>query len=751
MIRSFPLVLLASMVQLAGFAGESRFPAPSGGVRLYVSPRGDDGWSGASASPSRSRTDGPVATLERARDILRERRRRGELSGGATVEIRGGTYPLRETFRLSAADSGTAGGPLIWRARGGEKVVLTGGRPVEGFQRVTEAGVLARLSPGARKNVLVSDLRAQGITEYGAITPRGGPPMELFFKGARMIPARYPNAGWLTIADVPQTGDSLYNQGLAREKRYDGVPAGRHYGRITYSGDRPARWQKAGDIYLHGYWTFDWSDSYQRAASFDTARKEITLLPPHHHYGYTKNQRYYVMNVLEELDMPGEWYLDRARGLLYFWPPSALSVGSSFVSVLDSPLVSVGRSAWARFEGLTLAYSRGDGIDVTESRDVSIERCLFHSLGRDAVVVEGGKRVTVRSCEIREVGLGGIKLKGGDRATLEPGGHAAENNHIHDYSRWLRTGQYAVVLDGVGERAAHNLIHHSPFEGMYLRGNDHLIEYNEFHHLMQETGDAGAIHTGRDWTWRGNVIRYNYLHDLKGPGLHGVMGVYLDDFSCGFHVYGNLFYRAGRATLIGGGRDNVVENNIYVECSPSIHVDARGLGWASYYYDGSRRELFDLMDSVRYNQPPYSERYPELLRMYDGASAVPKYNRIERNISYGGRWMDVYDFQAFDFSVVTVKDNLIGDPVVLRKRKDGEKGWDPYYINIDMQEGYEALGQSDARIPSLFKGNVFVKGNPGVAGAARGDFRVDPAAAARIGFTQIPREKIGLIKGSAVP
>ena len=151
------------------------------------------------------------------------------------------------------------------------------------------------------------------------------------------------------------------------------------------------------------------------------------------------------------------------------------------------------------------------------------------------------------------------------------------------------------------------------------------------------------------------------------------------------------------------------------------------------------------LKAVRHDQPPYSERYPELLRMYDGESAVPKYNRIERNISYGGRWMDVYDFQAFDFSVVTVKGNLIGDPVVLRKRKDGEKGWDPYYINIDMQEGYEALGQEDARVPSLFKGNIFVKGNPGVAGAARGLFRVDPAVAARIGFKPIPVEKIGLI------
>jgi hypothetical protein len=224
------------------------------------------------------------------------------------------------------------------------------------------------------------------------------------------------------------------------------------------------------------------------------------------------------------------------------------------------------------------------------------------------------------------------------------------------------------------------------------------------------------------------------------------MAVYLDDWACGFTVFGNIFYRAGRATLIGGGRDNTVENNIYVECSPSVHIDARGLGWASFYFDPSNRELNRKMEEVHYNEPPYSTRYPDLLRMYDGESALPKYNRILRNISYGGRWMDVYDYQAFDFSIVTVADNLIGDPVILRRRKDGEKGWDPYYLNIDLQEGYEALARSDPRVPPLFKGNDFVQGNPGVVGAEKGDFRVSKEAMEKIGFLPIPREKIGLIR-----
>jgi hypothetical protein len=576
---------------------------------FYVAPTGDDSWSGTMASPNRNLTDGPFATFERAREAIRElKRSEGLPSGGVTVQVREGTYSLSHSLILSTEDSGSKDAPIRWEAYPNEDVVLTGGRGIGGFHSVTDPSILKRIDARYRDKILVTDLKAQGIDQYGEISQRGSAGMELFFKGARMTVARWPNAEWLRIADVPQTGEKRFNEGLEREKRYNGVPVGRHYGRITYDGDRPSRWSSENEIYLHGYWTFDWSDSFQKVKSIDTATKEITIQEPHHGYGYTKNQRYYFLNILEELDSPGEWYLDRKNGLLYFWPPEPLTEGSASVSMLSEPMVLLDSTSFITFARFTFEQARSNGVVIHGGNHNLIAGCTLRLLGDEAVTIDGGTENGVQSCDLYDLSLAGIRLKGGDRKTLVPCGNFAVNNHIHHYSSWVRTGQYAIFIDGVGVKVQHNLVHDAPFEAFYLRGNDHLVEFNEVYRVCQETGDAGALHTGRDWTWRGNIIRYNYFHDLLGPGLHGVMAVYLDDWASGFTVFGNVFFRSGRSAMIGGGRDNTIENNIFVECKPSVHVDARGLGWASYYFNGDHPYLFDGLKAMNYREPPYSTR-----------------------------------------------------------------------------------------------------------------------------------------------
>jgi hypothetical protein len=221
----------------------------------------------------------------------------------------------------------------------------------------------------------------------------------------------------------------------------------------------------------------------------------------------------------------------------------------------------------------------------------------------------------------------------------------------------------------VGQRVSHNLIHDAPHMGIYLGGNEHLIEFNEIHHVCMDTDDAGAFYMGRNWTERGNVIRHNYFHHIgRFSGHIGVQSVYLDDWASNATVYGNIIYKGGRGLLVGGGRDNRIENNVFVDCTPAIHVDSRGLGWAKYYFDGSNTTLIDRLNAMPYREPPWSERYPELLTLYEDEPALAKGNVIARNICVGGRWLDLRDGLTTD--VVHVRDNLVDqDPLFVNARE----------------------------------------------------------------------------------
>ncbi len=722
-------------------------PSPEFPDTLFVAPNGNDSWSGRCADPNPAGTDGPFATLDQAEQVIRAwHHLHPSESKAMTVFVRQGTYCRHNTLSIQAPDSTNDTVSVTWKAYPGETVTLSGSKAVTTLSPLPDSIANAfHLSGQQRQDIRMirlTDLSLPLPTEW---TQRGRPAVELFCDGHRLPLARYPNEGWLTVADVPQSGDSLYNKGLEREKRYDGVPVGRHYGRIRYDDNRPRHWTHPHLILCHGYWTWDWSDSYQTVATIDTIHNEFEFQPPHHHYGYTKGQRYAVLNCLEELDREGEWVYDRPRGLIYLHPPAFFDPPPIHISVLPEPLIHLDRTSGVHLEGIAFENALGQGVLITGGRDNQVAGCRFRYLGDDAVVIEGGIHNGVLSCDISDVSMGGIVLKGGDRTTLTPGNHFAVNNHIHHYSQWIRTWQLAVDLYGVGHRVANNLIHDAPHEGIYVRGNDHILEYNEIHRVCRETGDAGAVHTGRDYTWQGNIYRYNYIHHLQGEGLHGVTALYLDDFSTGYTLYGNICYKAGRGTLIGGGRSNRVENNIYIDCHPSILLDARGLGWASNYFDGRYpvlRQRWEAMDAAH---PPYSERYPGLAEIWQNEPAVPKYNHIHRNISFGGRWMGLYDTYAYDLSLLNITDNCIGDSVILKRLANPPETWDPYYLDLDAKEGYRFYSTDSADIPAILQNNLLIPGNPGIRDPEAGEFYLTPGSAAwSIGFQAIPVGQIGL-------
>jgi hypothetical protein len=690
---------------------------------FYVSLSGDDSWSGKFAEPNSSETDGPFVTLEKARDAIRDLKRDGQLPDGCiTVYIRGGNYSISKTLKLTAEDSGAESSPIIWQAYPGEEVHFIGGKVITDFEPVDDLAVLGRIDKAYHDQIYSTNLKAQCITDYGEIDPKSGNRMELFFNNEYMTIARYPNEGWLHVGEVPQIGEKLI------DLRTDGITLGQHYGRFKYEGERPDRWAESDDIWVHGYWVYDWSDSFHRVVKLDKEKKEIYPSEPYHGYGYRQGQRYYFLNILEELDSPGEWHLDRKSGILYFWPPSSVDEGVALVTTLKELFLSLEETSYVTFQGIIFEASRASAVSISGGTNNKIAGCTFRNIAGNVVTINGGTENGVIGCDIYDIAGSAISISGGDRKTLTPGYNYATNNHIHHYCRVIGIGG-AINISGVGNRVAHNLIHDAPHHAINFSGNEHVIEFNEIHDVLKETDDAGAIYSGRDWTFRGNVIRHNYIHHIKGPGRWG-LGVYFDDNYSSALVYGNVFYKAGVAVHIGGGRDCIVENNIFVESQESVNIGVRPREWLRH--PGHR--MYEKLEEVNYNKPPYSIKYPKLATILDdGDPGFPAGNVIVRNVSYGGRWMGMH---SLDFEDVEVKNNLIADPEIVNWRKPDAKESVAYKYGD--QEIIDILAKYD---------NKVIDGDPGFVDMENKNFQLkDDSPAWKLGFKRIPIEKIGLYK-----
>ena len=437
---------------------------------------------------------------------------------------------------------------------------------------------------------------------------------------------------------------------------------------FEYFGDRPRGWREPAEALVHGYWTYDWADSYQRIESVDLDARLITTDQPGA-YGYTTGQRYYYLNVLEELDSPGEWYLDRNAGLLYFWPPGDPSSPdvTVIVSLLSEPVVSLRGASHVQIRDITVECCRGDGIAISGGQAATVCCCEVRNTGEYGIRVEEGRGHRIERCGIHQTGAGGVQLSGGDRRTLTPAGHVVENCDIHHFSRLQLTYTPGVDLHGVGHRVAHNHLHDAPHTAVLLTGNDHVVELNEIDHVCTQTGDAGAFYMGRDWTERGNVVRHNFFHDLGifGYGRHGVRAVYLDDCASGTTIYGNVFLRCTRAVLIGGGRDNRVQNNLFVHCEPAIQLDGRGQCLTEQWRDMVYNTMRPRLEEMNHHEPPYADRYPQLAELdavYEaGEGFEPTGNVIANNLCYGGRWL--LTLRDVDPHLLPDDGNLIGvDP-----------------------------------------------------------------------------------------
>lgn len=602
---------------------------------IYVSPIGRDTNTGLAP-------DQALATIEKARDLARTRKilYKDLGNGPLVIELAAGEYERSAPLELTAEDSGTADVPIVYRAAKGADVRILGGKRVKEWTPVTDPAVLARLDPVARDKVRQADLKSLGIANPG-ITRDGG--TRLVYLDKALTLARYPNDGTLQVGDL-KGGQPLVDVNGAK---------GDKVGKFTYDDDRVARWTGDKNVWLHGYWFWDWSDGRQAIESIDPQTRTITLARPEHTYGYRKGTPYYAYNAVSEIDQPGEYAINAQAGVAYLWPTDAMKEESPVIASTPTLFVLKGASHVV-IAGLTLEHCTADAMKIEGGSDNLVVGCTIRHTGGYGVKVTGGARHGVSSSNLYATGRGGVYLVGGDRATLTRADHFADNNHIHHYATWVETYQPAVHLGGVGCVASHNLIHDAPHQAIAFEGNDHLMEFNAIERVCLKSNDAGAIYSGRNWTWRGTVIRHNFFRDIYGRDRHFAIAVYLDDLLSGITVEGNIFRDLRQAMFIGGGRDNVVANNIFIHCDPAVHVDSRGTNWAAFSINET---MIPRLKEMPYQNDLWRTRYPTLPNILNDRPAEPIGNRVTRNICIGGRWLNLAD--KLTDKTVTLEQNFV--------------------------------------------------------------------------------------------
>jgi len=611
------LIIKPSIVAalLAAVSLENNFAA-----ELFVAPNGDDGHDGKTAASA-------FATLARARDEIRHFKSAGALPpGGVTVQILGGKYSLESSLEFTAADSGTVEAPVVYRARQNQPVEILGGRVLKlsEFVPVTDEKLLSRLDPSARGKMVCASISKLGLKHARPFPPvfsDSGGVFELFWNGKRLPLSRWPNEGWTTMKRALVNGDA----------KTGGV--------FEYRDERPSRWLHNPDLWLKGQWRVAWEDPAIRVAKIDPATHTITFaagLASGIGNKYTRpagngQEPWCAINLPEEIDQPGEWAIDFDTQTLFLWPPGA--DGELLVSQLDQPLISVNGAAHLKFIGLTLEASLGDGLVLKNAESDLIAGCVIRNLAKRGVVLNG-YRSGVQSCDIYRVGEGCVYVSGGDKKQLVPSENFVLNNHLHDYAVLKAMYSPAVDVgfggqpngggftDAVGIRVAHNLIHDAPRDAVLVSGEDNVFEYNEIFNCGFGSGDVGAFYSWLDWTIRGVVIRYNFIHDTVG-------GVNPDDGAAGNLVFGNVFAGPRTGVWIASGPDHATVNNIFVKDEgPVFGMDDRGV--ARGYATNSR--LHKAVMDLQPTQPPWSVKFPEMTNLLESHPELPLRTRFERNL-----------------------------------------------------------------------------------------------------------------------
>ncbi len=607
-------------------------------IAIYVSPDGKDDNTGSERMP--------FATPARATAEVRRFVSKG-LECPVTVYFHAGNYKV-EGIEMTAEHSGSKDCPVTYKSFGDGEVVFNGGVMLrnEDFLPVTDEKVLARFKPEVREKVKVLDLKKYGLTlgEIGKVYAFGtattaskfddgtvGCAAELFWGDERMTNARYPNEGYTEIVSVVDHGDD--------PRKVTVCPKG---GTVTVSDEvreEMKLWAEPEKAWAFGKFYWMWADDSTPVSKINTEKGEVTLKHASA-YDYKEGGVMYFFNVLEELDVEGEYFIDRDNMLVYAYPPADYETRTPMLSVSPSMIIQARDVEYIRFEGIRFCGVRGD-IAKLSGNHIEVRNCKFSSSYGTALVIDGWEN-TVYGCEVCYMGRGGIRLSGGDRDNLIHANDKIENCRIHDFGQIYKTYQQGAWVSGCGNYIIHNEIYNTPHLSISYYGNENVVENNYVHDTVLESFDAGSLYVGGDWTSVGNVIRYNKFENT-GSGKSFCSAIYFDDGMSGQTAYSNIIIGcSGPAFLLGGGRELVVRKNLIIDSDTGLFYDDRfaSTGYCPLIKAKPGTGMWTTLSRVPIHSPLWRERYPLLDKITTDPErylekdypANPAYSLLQHNI-----------------------------------------------------------------------------------------------------------------------
>lgn len=610
---------------------------------IYVSPGGSDSAAGTKEAPLKTLNGARAAAAMLDKTKVK-----------ADVVFAGGEYFLEGTTTFAASDSGLANSPVTYKAAEGEKPVFTTSKRLDasGFAPVTDSAVLVRLPEEAKGKVLQLDLTENGVTKADVellsrtsnlLNERG-----LLLNGKPQRIARYPNTGFLRIGsgNVVSAGSS-------------------GAGGVTncvfkWNDERISRWDTAESFWIEGYFSEEYRADTASDCAVDAAAKQITMKKSEK--GIAASTRWRAINLLEELDIPGEWYIDKESLTLYYYPPHYFDAASDELRfTVNANSKGLGVSVFMngvsnlRFEGLEFrdkyygSFFRG-GIGGAKVDGISFVNCSF---ANTATAIEmDGTNLTVDNCDFRNLQGQAVRLSDqGAINTLTPSNITVTNNYIYNAD----IGSAPIMVGGVGARIANNLIHRTDDGGIVLgsidpqwRNAESVTEYNETYNGLREKGDMSMIYMGRSWYSPGTQINRNYIHDFgvhenAGWFSNPTYGIFADDTQSNASFESNIINANNTAKtygiVIGGGSNIDVVGNTILNCTQGANLNDRTRWSDITTYGAYTAMLAACNDGLKYDQAPWLTKYPEVNKIMtditaDGGKHIPKNENLIGNLFF---------------------------------------------------------------------------------------------------------------------